>query len=101
MRGYTGWNDQGYPPGDVVAQTRLTIEKIQATLAAAGLGLEDVVESFVYISDSRYFTQMSNTYRDLMPMPRPARTTVEAVLVVPAGLVEIMVVADAEDASLP
>ena len=101
VRGYTGWNDQGYPPGDVVAQTRLTIEKIQATLAAAGLGLEDVVESFVYISDSRYFTQMSDTYRELMPMPRPARTTVEAVLVVPAGLVEIMVVADAEDASLP
>ena len=99
LQGMTGWDESGYPPGDVKAQTRMTIEKIEATLAAAGLGLEDIVDSAVYLSDIRYFAAMNEVYRELIPAPRPSRTTVEAVLMGPEALVEIMVVADAGGAT--
>lgn len=96
LQGMTGWDESGYPAGNIKAQTRMAIERIEVTLAAAGLGLDDIVNSNVYLSDLRYFADMSEVYRDLIPSPRPARTTVEAVLMDPDALVEIMVVADAE-----
>ena len=101
LQGMTGWDEQGYPPGDVKAQTRMAIEKIEATLAATGLDLGDLVDSRVYLSDIRYFADMNEIYREMIPSPRPTRTTVEAVLMgaSPDALVEIMVVADAASAT--
>ena len=85
-----------YAPGDVKAQTRQAIERLKTTLAAAGLGLEDVVESIVYLTDIRHFSAMNEVYRELIPSPRPSRTTVGSVLMSPDALVEIMMIADAE-----
>ena len=47
LSGMTGRGPSGYAPGDVKAQTRQAIERLKATLAAAGLTLDDVVESTV------------------------------------------------------
>jgi len=76
----------------IAAQTRQALANVAAVLGASGLGLADVVKSTVHLADlQRDFAAFDAVYRELMPEPWPARTTVGSVL---AGiLVEIDVVA--------
>ncbi len=83
-------------PRAVKAQTRQAVARLEAALEAAGLGLEDVVESTVFLTDIRHFGAMNEIYRELVPGPRPARTTVGTALMSPDALVEIMMIADAK-----
>jgi enamine deaminase RidA (YjgF/YER057c/UK114 family) len=39
-------------PGDLVSQTRLTLDNLTATLHAAGCGLDDVVNTTVYVASA-------------------------------------------------
>jgi enamine deaminase RidA (YjgF/YER057c/UK114 family) len=96
LSGMTGRGSDGYAPGDVKAQTRQAIARLKATLEAAGLTLADVVDSRVFLTDIRHFGDMNEVYSELIPAPRPSRTTVGTALVSPDALVEIMFVADAE-----
>ena len=95
LAGMTGRGPDGYAPGDVIAQTRQCIARLKATLEAAGLTLDDVVESTVYLTDIRHFSDMNEVYRELIPKPRPSRTTIGTALMSPDALVEIMFIADA------
>jgi len=93
LAGMTGRGPDGYAPGDVAAQTRQALERLRATLEAAGLGFEDVVETTVFLTDVRHFSIMNDIYREHVPEPRPARTTVGTALMSPDALVEIMMIA--------
>ena len=79
--------------GDVGAQTQETLARLGRTLKAAGFEWRDVVEAIVYLPDASGFAAMNEAYRTTLPQPYPARTTVEAGLVAPDGLVEIMMTA--------
>lgn len=94
LSGMTGRGPDGYAPGDVKAQTRQAIMRLKATLEANGLTLADVVDSTVFLTDIRHFSAMNEVYRELIPSPRPSRTTVGAPLMSPDGLVEIQFIAD-------
>jgi 2-iminobutanoate/2-iminopropanoate deaminase len=96
LSGMLGRGPSGYAPGDVQAQTRQAIERLKTTLTAAGLSLEDVVESVVFLTDIRHFSAMNEIYRELIPSPRPSRTTIGTALMSPDALVEIMMLADNE-----
>src|SRR4030042_293548 len=63
--------------GDIVAQTRLTLANVEAVLADAGAGLEDVVKTTVFLTDIDNFKAMNEVYADVFGQVRPARTTVE------------------------
>jgi 2-iminobutanoate/2-iminopropanoate deaminase len=93
VSGMVGRGPNGYAPGDASAQTRQTLENIRATLAAADMDFDDIVNVMVYVSDIRYFQAMNEVYREMMPTPPPARATVGAPLMSPDALVEIMVLA--------
>jgi 2-iminobutanoate/2-iminopropanoate deaminase len=79
--------------GSVAAQTSETLARMRRTLEAAGFSWKDVVEAVVFLPDARDFAAMNEAYRAALPEPFPARTTVEAGLVVPDGLVEMMMTA--------
>lgn len=79
--------------GSAAAQTRETLARLGRTLRAAGFDWEHVVESMVYLPNPDDFAAMNQAYREVLPQPYPARTTVAAGLVAPDGLVEIMMVA--------
>ena len=79
--------------GDVRAQTRLTISRMQDVLAAAGSSLDRVVSVIVYLTTSADFQAMNEVYRTFWPAAPPARTTVVTRLVAPDALVEITMVA--------
>lgn len=79
--------------GDTIeAQTRKTIENVAGLLHAAGASLKDVVKSTVHLADLSQFGRYDPVYAELVPAPRPVRTTVGSVLA-PGVLIEIDVVA--------
>jgi 2-iminobutanoate/2-iminopropanoate deaminase len=74
---------------DVAAQTRQTIANLEAVLKAGGSSLDRLVKTTVFLADLRLFDDMNAVYRELIPEPRPGRSTVEARLARPEILVEI------------
>jgi 2-iminobutanoate/2-iminopropanoate deaminase len=78
---------------DVASQTRQCIANVQAVLEAGGSSLAQLVKTTVFLADMRTFDEMNTVYRELIPEPRPGRSTVEARLARPDILVEIEAVA--------
>jgi 2-iminobutanoate/2-iminopropanoate deaminase len=68
--------------GGIEAQTRQVLENIKAALALAGCGMEDVVKTTVIMPDARDFGGMNKVYATYFPANPPARTTLEARLVI-------------------
>jgi 2-iminobutanoate/2-iminopropanoate deaminase len=80
-------------PGDVSAQTRIVLERLSATLAAAGSSLEQVVSATVYLRTAGDFQAMNAVYRTFWAAEPPTRTTVIAELVAADALIEIAMIA--------
>ena len=79
--------------GDITAQARQVIGNLQAVLAAAGAGLEDVVKTTVFLQDMAHFAALNEEYgRHFVDNP-PARSTVEVAKLPLGALVEIEVIA--------
>jgi 2-iminobutanoate/2-iminopropanoate deaminase len=81
---------------DVASQTRQAIANLKAVLEAGGSSLDRLVKTTVFLSDMRVFEDMNAVYRELIPEPRPGRSTVEARLARPELLVEIEGIAVAD-----
>ena len=64
----------GYTPKD---QARKALENLRATLNAAGLGLEHVVKTTIFLSDMDEFAAVNQVYGEFFEEPYPARSTVE------------------------
>lgn len=83
--------------GGVKEQTRQSLLNVKAILAEAGLTLGDVVKTTVFLADMNDFADMNSVYAEFFSEPYPARSAV-AVKTLPKGaLVEIEVVASADD----
>jgi 5,10-methylene-tetrahydrofolate dehydrogenase/methenyl tetrahydrofolate cyclohydrolase len=85
--------DDAFVPGSVGEQTRTVLENATALLKAAGVGLDQVVQSRVFITDEAVFAGMNDAYRKFFPQARPARATAVARLMGDDYLVEITLVA--------
>ena len=66
----------GFVSGDIQAQTRKSLENVQAVLEAAGSSLDKVVKTTVYCTNSGYYQQVNDVYREFFPDDPPARTFV-------------------------
>ena len=64
--------------GSIEEETKLALENLRQVLAAAGLGLEDVVKTTVFLSDMVNFARFNSVYREYFPVDQPARTCVQA-----------------------
>lgn len=83
--------------GGVKEQTRQSLLNVKAILSEAGLTLGDVVKTTVFLADMNDFADMNSVYAEFFSEPYPARSAV-AVKTLPKGaLVEIEVVASAND----
>ncbi|MBR6962331.1 MAG: RidA family protein [Prevotella sp.] len=83
--------------GGVKEQTRQSLLNVKAILAEAGLTMGDVVKTTVFLADMNDFADMNSVYAEFFSEPYPARSAV-AVKTLPKGaLVEIEVVASAND----
>lgn len=93
LSGFVGRGADGFAAG-VAAQTGVVLDRLEATLAAAGLGFDDVVDATVILSDIRFYAAMNEVYGARMPKPAPARATFGAQLMSPDALVEIVMTAE-------
>jgi len=65
--------------GDIRLQTRKTLENFRKVVESAGLSLDDVVSTTVYLKDLEDFRAMNEVYSEFFAAePRPARATVRA-----------------------
>ena len=63
--------------GPIQAQTERVIENLKAVLEAAGLSLNDVVKTTVFLKNMGDFAVMNETYGKYFSANPPARSTVE------------------------
>lgn len=69
-------------PGGIEEQTRQVMENIKAALALAGCAMSDVVKCSVILTDVTDFAAFNTVYASYFPEDPPARTTLEARLVI-------------------
>ena len=83
----------GEMPTDIKGQSRQSLENVKAVLEAAGLGMDAVVKSTVFLSDMGDFAAMNEVYSEFFSAPFPARSAVAVKTLPKNALVEIEVVA--------
>lgn len=69
-------------PGGIEEQTRQVLENMKAALALAGASMADVVKCLVILTDVKEFAEFNKVYASYFPENPPARTTLEAKLVI-------------------
>jgi len=77
---------------DIKGQTARVMENIKAILQAAGYNFSDIIQSNVYLSSMKLFSEFNNAYAKYFHKEFPARATV-GIELMPNALVEIAVVA--------
>lgn len=83
----------GAMPEGIRAQTEQSLVNVKAVLAAAGLTLDNVVKTTVFLADMGDFAAMNEVYASHFREPYPARSAVAVRELPKKALVEIEVVA--------
>lgn len=82
-----------FAEGGVASQTRQSLANVQAVLAQAGLTMENVVKTTVFLQDMNDFAAMNEVYATFFPGEPPARSAVEVARLPKDALVEIEAIA--------
>jgi 2-iminobutanoate/2-iminopropanoate deaminase len=85
--------------GDIRAQTGAVLGNIAAILSEAGMSLDHVVKTTVFLTDLDDFAGMNEVYAATFSPPYPARSTVEVGRLPGGMLIEIECIAHAEPRS--
>jgi 2-iminobutanoate/2-iminopropanoate deaminase len=91
--GQAGRNRETGKMGDISDQARRCIGNLSAVLEAAGSRLADVVKVTVFLQNPEDWEAFNVVYRELMPEPLPARSSVVVGKRVPGMLLEMEVIA--------
>jgi enamine deaminase RidA (YjgF/YER057c/UK114 family) len=78
------------PAGDIAAQARDALRRIEVALEQAGAALTDVVRTRIYVTDISRWREVGAVHAQVFGEVRPAATMVEvSALIAPEILVEI------------
>ncbi len=83
----------GTIPEGIKAQTAQSLANVKAILDAAGLTLDNVVKTTVFLADINDFAAMNEVYAEAFKAPYPARSAVAVRELPKKVLVEIEVIA--------
>lgn len=83
----------GSIPEGIKDQTAQSIANIKAILAEAGLSIDNVVKTTVFLADMSLFTPMNEVYAENFTAPFPARSAVAVKELPKQVLVEIETIA--------
>lgn len=78
---------------DIKSQTRQSLTNIKAILNEAGLDMNNVIKTTVFLQDINDFGQMNEVYAEFFNAPYPARAAIQVAAIPKGALVEIEVVA--------
>jgi len=79
--------------GGIEEQTRQMFANIQAVLAEAGLGFENIIKTTVFMTDLGLFATFNGIYAEYFPAEPPARSCVEVSALPKGAMVECEVIA--------
>ena len=80
---------QGLAEGGIQAETRATLEGIEAALERYGSSMDRVVKCLVILTDMADFSAMNEVYVSFFPGEKPARSTFAATGLAAGAKVEI------------
>ena len=83
----------GNIPEGITEQTRQSLSNVKAILEAAGLTMDNVVKTTVFLADMNDFAAMNAVYAEAFSAPFPARSAVDVRTLPKNVLVEIEVIA--------
>jgi 2-iminobutanoate/2-iminopropanoate deaminase len=83
----------GQIKGDIYAQAEQALRNLSALLEEAGLTMDDVVKTTVFITDMSCFAGINEIYTKYFTAPFPSRSCVEVSKLPKGGLIEIEAVA--------
>ena len=78
---------------DIVSQTHRSLQNIRAILQSAGLGMEHIVKTTVFLKDMGEFAAMNGAYAEYFTGACPARAAVQVAALPKDARVEIEAVA--------
>ncbi|MDJ1470701.1 RidA family protein [Cytophagaceae bacterium DM2B3-1] len=81
------------PNSNFSLEVRQSIENVESVLKEAGLTLEQVVSTTVYLTDIKQYEEFNKVYQQYFHAPFPARTCIAVKELVMGASVEISVVA--------
>jgi len=67
-----------FVPGGIAEQTEQVLKNLTAVFAAAGVGMDQIVKTTVFLADMADFTAMNDMYARFFGDAPPARSTVQA-----------------------
>ena len=79
--------------GGIAEQTRQSLLNVQAVLAEAGLTLENIIKTTVFLKDMNDFAAMNEVYATFFPNNPPARSAVQVARLPKDAMVEIEAIA--------
>ena len=82
-----------FGPGGIAEQTEQVLKNLTALFAAAGVGLDQIVKTTVFLADMNDFTAMNEVYGRFFSEAPPARATVQAARLPRDAKVEIEAIA--------
>lgn len=82
-----------FVPGGIQEQTRQSLENGKAILTQAGLTLDNVIKTTVFLSDIQNFAAMNEIYARYFAAECPARSAVQVANLPKGALVEIEMIA--------
>ena len=86
---------------DIEVQTEAVINNLKTVLESAGLGLKDIVDMTVFLSDMNDFQKYNKVYARHFSFPSPpARTTVQVAALPGRNFIEIKAIAAVKEESL-
>lgn len=83
----------GAIPETIADQTRQSLNNVKGVLAAAGLTMDNVIKTTVFLKDMNDFAAMNEVYATFFPGNPPARSAVEVARLPKDVLVEIEAIA--------
>lgn len=83
----------GEIPEGITAQARQSMANVKAILAAAGLTMDNVVKTTVFLADMSLFVPMNEVYAEAFSAPYPARSAVAVKELPKQVLLEVEVIA--------
>jgi len=78
---------------DIETQTRRTLDNLKALLEAAGMSMDNVVSTTVFMSDINEFQKMNEVYATYFKDKPPARATVQVARLPRDAKIEIAAIA--------
>lgn len=82
-----------FVPGGIAEQTEQVLRNLTAVFEAAGLGMDQIIKTTVFLADMDDFTAMNEVYSRFFSTAPPARATVQAARLPRDARVEIEAIA--------